>query len=84
MHAESGCSYNCEYYKKEYIDDSSKVGFSLSYDFTYDNYSDSTIANELSLNFPSSYDGKFLTISGNCSRDFINSYDLLNDVNISI
>lgn len=78
-------SYNdCKTYDKEYINNSSKVGFKLSSNFNFDEYIDATIPNELMPGFSSSFDGKYLTISGGSNWDFLKGYPLLDKLNITI
>ena len=84
LYADEGCSNDCNYYEKKYIEESDKVGFNLSYIFDFKNYSDSSIANEFLPSFQSSYDGKYLSISGENTSAVINSYDNLSDITINI
>ena len=84
LYADEGCNGSCEYYDKIFINQDSKIGFILDHIFDYENYVDSSLANELLPSFESSFDGRFLTISGGSSWNFINGYSALNEVTINV
>lgn len=73
----------CTFYNKKFLDEDG-VGFELSHDFNITDYFDSSIPNEFVPGFEVSYDGKYLTISGGINWDFINAYDNLDSINITI
>ena len=84
LYADEDCVEDCNYYEKKYIEDSDKVGFNLSNVFDLKNYSDSSVANEFLPSFQSSYDGKYLSISGDKAWVIMDSYDNLSDITINI
>jgi len=75
---------NCEFYESSYINEKSLVGFSLVGNFLFDNYVDSTIPNDFVPGFTSSYDGKYLKISGGTDWNFLKSYPLLDEIKINV
>lgn len=75
---------DCSVYDKEYIDDSSGIGFQLSSSFSFEEYADATIPNDLMPGFSSIYDGRYLTISGGSNWDFMKGYPDLEAINITI
>ena len=77
--------YNdCAEYKREYISNDKETAFSLSTVFNFDEYKNSGIANDLFPGFNSTYDGRYLTITGGDNYNFINGYKNLNNINITI
>lgn len=84
LYADEGCVGSCDYYSKAYINGDGDVGFNLKYEFDFENYSDSSIANELLPGFDSYYDGRFLRISGGSSWEYITGYDNLDEITISV
>ena len=77
-------SGDCKTYNKEFIDKEDEVGFILSSDFTYDEYSDATIPNDMIPGFSSSFDGKYLTLSGGTNWNFLKGYKNLDGLKITI
>lgn len=84
LYSDQGCVENCSYYKNEYIDNEENIGYSLSNTFSFEEYKDSTLANELLPGFSSEYDGRYLKISGGNSWNFINGYNNLDKITINI
>ena len=82
--ADEGCVLECDIYEHEYINNSKNIGFVLSNEFDYNSYSDSTIAKEMLPSFEETFDGRYLTISGGSSWNFINGYENLDNIKISI
>ena len=82
--ADEGCVLECDIYEHEYINNSKNIGFVLSNDFNYNTYSDTTIAKEMLPSFEETFDGRYLTISGGSSWNFINGYENLDNIKISI
>lgn len=76
--------HRCDYYNKEYINNEDGIGFKLSSTFTYDDYADATIPNDLMPGFTSKFDGKYLVINGGTNWDFLKGYENLEKVNIRI
>ena len=84
FYSQEECEDNCEYYDKEFIDNNDEVGFILSHSFDFTDYSNSSIANEIIPSFSSSFDGRYLEISGGSSTNFTDSYKNLDEINIII
>lgn len=83
-YSQEECNENCVYYSKNFIEEDNKVGFELEHTFTIEEYTLSTIANELIPGFSSSYDGRYLTITSSNSWNAIDNYEYLDDFTISI
>ncbi len=79
-----GAQNNCNVYDTIYFDEEEYNGFKLSTSFNYDNYVNSTVANNLIPNFSFNYDGRYLTISGGSDFDIFDGYKNLNEVKIII
>ena len=75
---------DCAEYKREYISTDKEKGFSLSTIFSFAEYRNSGIANEVFPNFESTFDGRYLTITGGDNYGFIKGYKNLNEVVITI
>ena len=75
---------SCDVYHSEYINDDENVGFKLSSSFKFNDYVNATIPNDLLPNFSSTYDGRYLTISGSSDLDFFNGYDELDEINVTV
>ena len=75
---------DCAEYIREYISNDKETGFSLSTKFGFNEYKNSGIANDLFPGFDSTFDGRYLTITGGSNYNFINGYKNLTDVNITI
>ncbi len=84
FYSDTECVENCSYYDRGFINDSDNVGFKLSHEFTYDEYKDSTIANEWIPNFYTKFDGRYLTIRGGGSWNYLSSYDSFDELEIQI
>ncbi len=74
---------DCSVYESEYIDNNS-IGFKLFSSFSFDEYENSTIANELMPGFTSSFDGRYLTISGSSNWNPFKGYKNLERITINI
>lgn len=84
LYSQESSEYNYKYYDKKFIDEDGKIGFELSTDFDYNNFSYSSIANEIIPGFSVTYDGRILSIRGGSSWNFLNNYKTLDEVNINI
>ena len=84
FHSDTKCNVGCLYYNKEYIDKDGIIGFKLTNDFSFTNYSSSTIANELIPAFVSSYDGRYLEISGGPNWNYYNDYKYLDKLEMFV
>lgn len=84
QYSDTECENECFVYDKKYINENNKVGFSLNHSFSLEDYKNSTIASELLPGFNSTYDGQYLEISGGTSWNFINGYENLEDITITI
>ena len=84
LYCDGECSEDCDVYDKELIDDGSRIGFKLEHYFSFEDYSKSSIATEIIPGFSAHYDGKFLIISGGSTWNFLDDYQHLEEVNISI
>lgn len=84
LYSDQGCVENCSYYNNKYINNEENIGYLLSNTFSFEEYKDSAIANELLPGFSSEYDGRYLTISGGNSWNFINGYNNLDKITINI
>ena len=84
LYSQEECNDNCSYYDKKFINESGLLGFELSHEFTFNEYTFSSIANEMIPAFSSSYDGRFLRISGGSSWNYLDNYETLEDININI
>ncbi len=80
----SECISNCSIYDKEYIDDGNRVGFILSHTFSFKDYGDSSLANEIIPGFQTILDDKTLQIKSGSSWNFVNGYDNLEKLEINL
>ena len=84
LYADEGCAGSCDTYEKSYISSNDKIGFSLSHEFSFDEYGDSALANELFPGFEAFYDGRYLKIKGGNDWNFKNAYKNLDSIKITI
>lgn len=84
QYSDNECNSDCEIYDKKYKNENNSIGFSLSHDFAFEDYKNSTLAIELLPGFYSNYDGQYLEIYGGTSWNFINGYENLEDITITI
>ncbi len=83
LYSQEKCD-NCSYYDKKVINDNGLLGFELSHEFTFDEYTFSSIANEMIPAFSSTYDGRYLRISGGPLNNYYENYDSLKEFEIKI
>ena len=74
----------CNVYDKEFIDKENEIGFILSSDFTIDEYKNASIPNDMIPGFSSTFDGKYLTLTGGSNWNFIKGYKNLDNLKITI
>lgn len=84
LYSDTECVEDCSYYDRGYINDSDKVGFKLSHEYTFEEYKDSTIANEWLPGFYTNFDGRYLTIRGGGTWNYLKSYDSFEELEIQI
>ena len=83
LYSQEECN-DCSYYDKEFINENGLLGFELSHEFAFNEYAFSSIANEMIPAFSSTFDGRYLRINGGSSWNYFDTYDSLEDINISI
>ena len=83
LYSQEECN-NCSYYDKKIINENGLLGFELSHDFSFDDYAFSSIANEMIPAFSSSFDGRYLRISGGSSWRYYDNYDSLESINFNV
>ena len=83
-YSEEECTNECSFYDKKEIKENGKIGFELSHNFSFEEYSYSTIAEELIPAFSSTFDGRYLTISGGANWNYFDSYSELQAVDLTI
>ena len=84
LYSDEPCKNNCSYYTKEYINDNGKIGFSLTHEFSLDEYNDSTIANEYFPGFQVEIEENIVKIIGGSSWNFINGFENIDELKITI
>jgi len=83
-YSQTGCVSDCSFYEKEFVNDNGVVGFKLSHNFTFDEYSSSTIGREYIPGFSSTYDGKYLRILGGPRWNYFDDYSSLEKIDFTI
>ena len=84
LYSQEKCNDNCVYYDKEMINDNGLLGFELFHEFSFNEYSFSSIANEMIPAFSSTYDGRYLRINGGSNWTYFKTYDSLEDITFNI
>ena len=84
FYAMTECSSDCSFYQKNFINDNGIIGFELTHEFKFDEYLSSSFAKEMIPAFYSSYDGRYLKISGGPNWNYFDSYPDLEEIDFSI
>lgn len=84
LYSQVECSKNCIYYDKLFINDEDGVGFKLSHEFSFNEYTFSSIAKELIPEFTVKYDGRYLQISGKTPSNYFKDFENLNNMSFEI
>ena len=83
LNSESGCS-SCKKYNKDTIISDDEIALIFTTDHTFEEYKDSTIANEYLPGFKVNYDDESISITGGTNWSFLNDYKYLDEVVITV
>lgn len=82
--SDENCEVNCNYYNIETIDSSDELALIFTTEHTFEEYKDSAIANEYLPGFNVEYDDEKITISGGTNWNYLNDYEYLDEVVITV
>lgn len=83
LNSETGCS-SCKTYNKNTIISDEEIALIFTTEHTFEEYKDSAIANEYLPGFNVEYDDEKITISGGTNWNFLNDYEYLDEVVITV
>ncbi len=84
LYSDQECEVDCKYYLIEGNVDNNEYVLILTDSHTFDEYANSTLANEYFNSFSVTFEDDKLTIKGNVPSTIFNDYPILDDINLTV